>query len=687
MMAASAKLFTVTLPDSGIMKYRIHIRLLPGLFFLMRILLLPSAAVALTTKDGLRREIQSLSLNELKEREAQINEELAGLARLSLRSDVGVIGFRSKDWDTPHHREWIHIELEQEVIIDEIVLVPTIWKASEHGYKADGFPQSFRILAGNSKDKEGRPVVAFGPDDPVLPGVAPFSLPVDQERGSWIRLEASELTPRGFDGRYILQLAEIMVFQGNENVALGKPVTSSSFWKQGRGTWSPEAVADGFLPYLMDAAEGGQSVAAVSQTGIGEFATVSIDLGAPYLLNQINLHTVEQSDTVPQSYAGDFGFPKQLIVEGANLPDFSGKKTLLDFRQRTDFEIGPIITRRLNPMQCRYVRLTAKKLYLYAGYDDAGEEVTGTRFGLAEVELLSGNTNVALNKPVQTSFEISGDNRSIEALTDGHNLYGTILPLRTWMSQLSKRHELEIVKPLVVAELNRRYEVQKRNLNRLSWGFAILAAVSIMLFLWNRSLKQRAIFQTRQRIAADLHDELGANLHAISMLGELAAKATKDPDKLKALLERMRALLMRTNKAVKYCTNILETPGLYEDFEAAMKRNADRLLADLEHELKFEAADIITKMRPGRRIGLFLFYKECLINIIRHSGSTHAETRVTTEGRNLHLQVYDNGRGFPESLHNRVPKSLKRRAKLLGGKVSVYCPPAGGAKINLSMKV
>jgi hypothetical protein len=34
----------------------------------------------------------------------------------------------------------------------------------------------------------------------------------------------------------------------------------------------------------------------------------------------------------------------------------------------------------------------------------------------------------------------------------------------------------------------------------------------------------------------------------------------------------MRALVLRTNQAVKYCNNILETPGLYEDIEDAMKK-------------------------------------------------------------------------------------------------------------------
>jgi signal transduction histidine kinase len=255
------------------------------------------------------------------------------------------------------------------------------------------------------------------------------------------------------------------------------------------------------------------------------------------------------------------------------------------------------------------------------------------------------------------------------------------------MTQLAKRHDLEIERPLIEQELEGRYDRQEVILRVLSWIIAALFVGSVIVYLINRFLRQRAIFNLRNRIAADLHDELGANLHAVSMLGELASNAKHDPEKMNSLVERMRTLIQRTSKAVNYCTNILETPGLYEDFEDAMKRNADRLLADLDHTLLFEAKDTISKIRPGRRIDLFLFYKECLTNIIRHSGATHAESHVTKEGRHLQLSVSDNGHGFPKPDSSNVPGSLKRRAKLLGGTVTARSSKTEGVQIRLSMKI
>ncbi|MCB1121357.1 MAG: ATP-binding protein [Verrucomicrobiae bacterium] len=639
----------------------------------------------LQSSKSTQAEIESLSLNQLKLRKEGIASELQGLALFKMRSDVGTIGFRSLHHDIPDQLEWIQLDLKDEVSMEEIVLVPTIWQASQTGYKADGFPKRFKIIAGTKDDSEGTVIARFDESSAILPRIAPLGIPADGFRASWIRLEADLLSARQFDGKYILQLAEILIFSDRQNKALGCQVTTSSEWSLGRGSWGPQCLVDGFLPYLMDAAVGEQSVALASDTGIGETATISVDLGESYQLDQVNLHTVEQSDTVPQSYAGDFGFPGHVVIEGSNSEDFSDAFVLQVYEKKNIFGLGPIVMSPIEGSPCRFVRLTAHDLYQYEGVDETGTKITGTRFGLAELELLSGGVNVAKGKSVALSFDLSGDNRFAEALTDGRNLYGTILPIQEWMSQLSRRHELETEQPVVEAELRKRYEQQQANLNLLGWVLVCMIAAAVILFLINRGLAQRAIYKTRQRIAADLHDELGANLHAIALLSDLARSEKSSPEKVRSLIGRIRDLAAKSGNSVKYCTNILETRDLYADLPGAMKRNADRLAADLEHKFILEGEDDIQLIKPGKRIDLFLFHKECLINIIRHSGATRAETRFIAHGKKLLLSVTDNGRGFAKTTKNAVPNSLRRRAKLVGAQVSISNIAEGGASVTLTM--
>lgn len=63
--------------------------------------------------------------------------------------------------------------------------------------------------------------------------------------------EATILFPRIFDGDFDLQLAEIMVFRGQENIALHRPVLTPSVEENESKARRPQCLVDGFTPYLM----------------------------------------------------------------------------------------------------------------------------------------------------------------------------------------------------------------------------------------------------------------------------------------------------------------------------------------------------------------------------------------------------------------------------------------------------
>ncbi|MEO1855969.1 MAG: discoidin domain-containing protein, partial [Rubritalea sp.] len=377
--------------------------------------------VSLLTLDNVFADelTSDLSISQLENRLLEIDSELDGLADYSLRSGIGTVGFRSKDHPDPYHTEWIQIELGEATPVDQIVLAPTIWRDTKIGPQADGFPVAFKLIVGNGQ--RSNVVATYDAEDNLLPRVAPLSVSFPAVSATWMRIEATQLSPRIWDGRYILQLSEVLVFSGTENVALRETVKVSSNSKHRGRSRIKESLVDGFMPYELNAAHGEQSIAFMSPSGIGSQPTLSIDLGEVHTLNRIHLHTPELSDTVPQSSEPGQGIPKRLLIEGANRPDFSDATVLVEYHMKSIFDSGPIIMRRFPETGCRYIRLTATEPYINQGLHH------GSQIGFAEIELFSKGRNVALGKPAKGNFKIHPD-RSFSSLTDGRNLYGTILP-------------------------------------------------------------------------------------------------------------------------------------------------------------------------------------------------------------------------------------------------------------------
>jgi len=618
------------------------------------------------------------SISELENRLAEIDSELHGLASFSMRSGVGTVGFRSMDHTDARHTEWIQVELGETTTIDQIGLVPAIWRDTKKGFQADGFPIEFKLITGT--DQSTNVIASFDTTDHLLPRIAPVAVSFPARSASWVRVEASLLSPRAWDGRHLFQLSEILIFSGTENVALRQPVTVSSTGPGQGLARKKESLVDGFVPYLMDAAQGEQSIAFMSPLGIGSQPALTIDLGALRPLNRIHLHTSELGDTIPQSSEPGYGIPRRLLIEGANQTDFSDAIALADYQMNSIFDAGPIIMRRFPEAACRYIRLTATIPYLVEGLNDQSQ------LGFAEIELFSNGKNVALDKPARGNFEISND-RSFASLTDGRNLYGTILPIRTWMNELARRHDLETERPEVADELHQRYERQKDNLRSMGWLAILLAGGIAFTILIDRMLRLQHVTAIRERFAADLHDELGANIHTIGLLSDVALKCMDTPDRLENVLQRNRELTERTGTAVRHCINLQKAKGLFGSLPDDMHRAAQRIMADTEYNFVIEGEEFLKKLKPGSRSDLFLFFKECLVNISRHADATRFSCRLVATSKEIILTISDNGHGISDSVKNGIPASLKRRAHLLGATVSAEQSESGGTCITLKLRL
>ena len=94
-----------------------------------------------------------------------------------MRSGVGAIGYRSEAHKEVGSREWVEVAFDGTYPIDEIVLVPTLWRDSKNGFQSDGFPEEFRVVAGIDDQEEGTVIAEFHTADSLLPRIAPLIIP------------------------------------------------------------------------------------------------------------------------------------------------------------------------------------------------------------------------------------------------------------------------------------------------------------------------------------------------------------------------------------------------------------------------------------------------------------------------------------------------------------------------------
>lgn len=210
---------------------------------------------------------------------------------------------------------------------------------------------------------------------------------------------------------------------------------------------------------------------------------------------------------------------------------------------------------------------------------------------------------------------------------------------------------------------------------------------------WNRAQlavarleQQTARQQERVRIAADLHDELGAGLTRILMLSEPAGVGNLEKIR-RAALEMTREL-DEIVWAVNPKNDRLDRLAMYLDAYAFELLELSGITSRVDFPVPLPHLPIAATVRHG----LFLAFKEALTNVIRHSGAHQVQLRLTVSPRFFTLSVEDDGRGFvvTEAGKERADTgngldNMRERLAKVGGRCMISSVPDRGTHVEFEL--
>jgi signal transduction histidine kinase len=181
----------------------------------------------------------------------------------------------------------------------------------------------------------------------------------------------------------------------------------------------------------------------------------------------------------------------------------------------------------------------------------------------------------------------------------------------------------------------------------------------------------------RKRIAADLHDDLGAKL--------LTIVHTSDSERISTLA---REALEEMRLSVRGLTG---RPVRLADALGDWRAEVVSRLAQAGIEGEWEAPEDLPQTLSARAyVQTTRILREATSNIIKHSGASHCTvTASITEGDFLFI-VQDNGDGIAPQTEGRLDRghglaSMKNRAKQLNGQCLVESGPGYGTVIRLTL--
>ena len=226
-----------------------------------------------------------------------------------------------------------------------------------------------------------------------------------------------------------------------------------------------------------------------------------------------------------------------------------------------------------------------------------------------------------------------------------------------------------------------------------TWWFYLLCAImvaSALNALYRYRINQfLKLQQVRNRIASDLHDDIGSSLSGISIMSVLAKAKSPEAISLLDSIEKNATVIQENMSDIVWAIN--PNNDNFQNVLQRMNQFAAELLEIKNIDFVFSVVDTLSplKLSMGQRKNLYLFFKEAINNAVKYSGAKTVTVNIIHQNNFVIMNIRDDGKGFDTatSYRGNGMNTMRKRAEEMNGDVKIISLLNAGTTIELKFKI
>jgi len=188
----------------------------------------------------------------------------------------------------------------------------------------------------------------------------------------------------------------------------------------------------------------------------------------------------------------------------------------------------------------------------------------------------------------------------------------------------------------------------------------------------------------RQRLARELHDEIGQELTGLVLQLEYAVKTA--PPELATHLSSTREGARASLEDVRRVASRLRPEALDDlGLRSAITNLCERVSEHAGFTVGRSIASDLPRLSKEAELVIYRVAQESLTNAARHSEATKVRLALEPENGGVRLTVADNGRGMGQAHEGAGITGMRERAILVGADLRLSPAPEGGVSISLTV--
>ena len=271
------------------------------------------------------------------------------------------------------------------------------------------------------------------------------------------------------------------------------------------------------------------------------------------------------------------------------------------------------------------------------------------------------------------------------------------------LSEMETKYEVE-KKELQLARLETEKLLSEKSKTRMFIFIIVLIVVMIIIviavFIKQRinkleqkrqslELIAKTEKQERERIAKDMHDELGSGISRITWITAAAQRQHPETQVSTSFhqIENISEQLAQGMRSLIWLLNTGDTT--WENFVAKIRELTSQVTEEHEINVNIEGATsangITLKQHAAR--DLMLLIKEATHNAVKYSGAQTLKIQFILEKDTLTIRIADNGKGFDLSSIRKGHglTNMMKRSRDLQGNLEIESKPGHGTTLQMTM--
>jgi signal transduction histidine kinase len=203
----------------------------------------------------------------------------------------------------------------------------------------------------------------------------------------------------------------------------------------------------------------------------------------------------------------------------------------------------------------------------------------------------------------------------------------------------------------------------------------------------------------RNRIASDLHDEIGSTLSSISLYSEAAKKMLNGNEQADKVLTKINS---NTSQMMEAMSDIVWAINTRNDKLDNLVNRMRAFAVQVSEAKKFDLHLAENKDLPDmpldmyERKNIYLIFKEAVNNAAKYSECKNVWIDFSNKSHLLEMKITDDGTGFTVADASRLSKNkgggnglmnMKKRADDLKGELRIISEEGKGTEVILKMRL